>query len=1038
MKKLVISLAVLMLILMQNVCAQTYLEDIYEDYYRILDEENKLQGDDYITRGEFIAILMNSFGYTSDLYLCTFYDVYESDWDYKYIATAQQKNITNGDGDNSFNSDLHIKVEDAIVFLSRAYRLDRLDIGEFDTDNVSRVSEYAKNFVGYALNENIYPFIDGKYSDGCDKLTVGAAIDLMVKYDELSKLGFGVVKFEPGYPKTDISGKSSSILINLKTDKPCVVYYSITENNGLNNNYVPPVESVDMVLTSISSAKTQVSVNINAEQKKKYDIFFVLKSQDGKKSGVYSLRNISVLPFTQGNGTQKNPYKIYSVYQFEQMRNYPDKCFELCVDIDYNKSWIPIGSMRNESNFSGTFDGGGHYIKGLEIDVMDNAALFAVLENATVKNLYVDADVKGVNYVGVIAGISDNSTIQNCHISGNVSAGQNIAGGIVGKNNGYVIDCVSAVYEVKSNSYAGGIAGTNYGKIQECISGVERVKSGIYASSVAGINSGGLIENCVGASIEVSNDLSLQNGRITTNKENGKTINNYAYQDMLAGDNVYSGEDFQDGAEVTWDELTNDEFYKEKLSWNFWQNWTFENSPSYVLPMRSKVSEIKLIPGITVYSPQRIATEEDLMAIAKNLDRHYYLSNNITLNYLNSKEKHWVPLGTSDEYGNIYNSFTGTFDARGYTIKNLRLSRSPGLMQNGLFGIIYGGTVRNLKLEDVSGGVKGSVGAVAGINYGLIENCEVTGTLDVYDRNSESVIGGICAINYTNVISCDSEIKIKADTESATIGGVVGSNEGFIFDCSHIGEIRSIQGGKSSNVVVGGISGSNYGGFIYNCYAYNQIESNSNTGYCGGIVGLMNSGEVYKCSSDGKINFSSERKKNSYAYAGGISGISGGGLFMNSFSNSIITTDANTGYAGGILGFSENTNVQNVYSITKINQNSKPESSFAGGIVGYSDNSYILGSVAINSYIKSDGITGEISAYTQSGMVDNNYSCNTSDSSVNTFKDISFYFTPVADDGKLGWDSVEFGGEVWTKSSNRTYPFPVLFGVKNQGNFYFN
>ena len=200
----------------------------------------------------------------------------------------------------------------------------------------------------------------------------------------------------------------------------------------------------------------------------------------------------------------------------------------------------------------------------------------------------------------------------------------------------------------------------------------------------------------------------------------------------------------------------------------------------------------------------------------------------------------------------------------------------------------------------------------------------------------------------------------------------------------------------------------------------------------------MNNGEVYKCSSDGRIDFSSEKKRKSYAYVGGLTGIISGGLLMNSFSKCDIAINSDTGYAGGISGFAENASVQNVYSITAITQNSTPQSAYAGGIVGYSDNSYILGSVAINSYIKSDGNTGEISAYTKSGMLDNNYHCNSSDKSINSFKNVKFYFTPVYDGGKLGWDSVEFGGDVWTKAENRNYPFPVLFGVKNQENYFFN
>ncbi len=1052
LKKLIIICAVLLFMFTQNVYAKTYLETVHEDYYKILEEENKPQGDDYITRGEFVALLMNSFGYTSDLYLCTFYDVYESEWDYKYIASAQNKNITVGDGENEFNSDAYLRVQDAIVFLSRAYRIDSMDIGKYSQNDEIGAEEYARDFVGYALNEGIYPQINGVYYKGYDKISVTDALDLMNKYDELSKIGFGSVKFLKGYPKTEDSGRSSSILIKLKTDKPCVLYYKMVEKNGNYVDYTPQVESVDSFLTSISVANTEVSVNIPAEQRKAYDIFFVLEGEDGKKSGIYSLRNVSVLPFTLGNGTKQNPYKIYSAYQFEQIRNYPDKCFELCTDIEYNKDWIPIGSMFNEENFSGVFDGGGHSITGIRIDVMDNAGLFAELDNATVKNLYIDAVVKGNRYVGVIAGISNGATVSDCHVGGVVFAEENIAGGIVGKNDGEIINCLSAVYSVESESYAGGIAGINYGTIKNSLSAVERVSAGMYVSSVAGVNSGGRIENCVGASIEANDDLAIQSGRITTNKENGTTLNNYAYSDMLSGDNVYLGKDQPDGAEVSWSELTSLEFYKEKLNWDFLNKWTMKNAPAFMLPTLKNVKKPELTPGLTVYAPKKISTEAELKAIGENLNAHYYLSNNITLEYKNSNEDYWTPLGISDEYGSLHTSFTGTLDGRGYAIKNLKLSHIGGIMQYGLFGVLYGGTVRNLKITNVSGNVRGTVGAVAGVNYGLIENCHTSGTLNVYDRNGESLIGGICAINYTNILYSDSKMKIIADTESASLGGICGSNEGFIYDCTHDEQIKSIQGGKSSNVVVGGIAGSNYSGFIYSCYAYNSIDSDSNTGYLGGIVGLMNGGEVYMCSSGGKIHFASEKKNHSYAYAGGICGIISGGIVMNSFSQSDIETDSDTGYAGGISGLSENASIQNVYAINKILQRGNVENVYAGGITGYSESSYIQGNVAINPHIETYGAYGEICAYARGGEANNNYSydsmrvnakakefcVNGIKTDLKTLKNIDFFFAPVYSGGLLGWDSFEYGGQAWIKSDNPNYSFPVLYGVKNQDNFYNN
>ncbi len=1051
MKKLFV-LVILMFVCAHNVYAKTYLETIYENYYQILDEENKSQGDDYITRGEFVALLV---GKTNEEYICTFYDVFESKWDYKYIAKAQNKKITLGDGDNAFNSAEYLKTEDAIVFLSRAYNLDKLSMGDYSVDGIKNISDYAKNFVGYAINEGIYPKTNGEYVSGNDKISVKDALFLMDKYNELSEKGFNSARLLEGYPRLEHSQSTKSVAFTIKTDRPCIVYYTMLENEGNNFDYFVPAERVDMFLTSVSKANKEIMIKLDAQPKKVYDIFFVLEDENGKKSGVYSLKNVSVLPFTLGDGTKQNPYQIHSAYQFEQIRKYPDKCFLLCVDIDYNKEWIPIGSMRNEKNFSGVLDGGGHYIRGLKIDVMNNAGLFAEIDNATIKNLYVDADVRGRSYVGVIAGISNKGTITDCHVSGRVKADENIAGGIVGKNDGDIKNCVSAVYSVESSSYAGGISGTNFGNIESSISAADKVSSGMYASAISGINSGGMIRDCVAVCTEVNNDLLSKTGRISTNKENGGTYNNYAYADMLSGESINVGKDLQDGEEVSWDELTSKEFYEKNLGWDFENKWTMKNSPEFMLPALKNVHKPMLISGMTIYAPKKISNEEELKDISKGLDKHYYLANNIYLEYKNSNDKCWEPLGISDAYGNLYNSFTGSLDGRGYAIKNLKISHLDNVMQYGLFGVIYGGTVRNLKLENVSGDVRGTVGAIAGVNYGIIENCSVKGNLNVYDRNGESVIGGICGINYTNIISSDSEVSIKADTESASIGGISGSNEGFIYDCSHIAQLKTVQGGKSSNVVVGGISGSNYSGFIYNCYAKNDINSDSNTGYCGGIIGLMNGGEIYKCSSDGLIYFESQRKNNSNSYIGGICGLISGGLVMNSFTKSEIDANSNEGYVGGISGFCENANIQNVYTISKISQQGNDkilDSSYAGGISGYCQNSFALGSVAINPEIVTNGVCGEICAYAQGGSFDNNYSYDkilmlgkTGDFSVSGTKkayselrNTKFFFLPVHKDGLLGWEWTEDNGGVWKKSQNSSYPFPVLVDVKNQEDFHNN
>ena len=59
----------------------------------------------------------------------------------------------------------------------------------------------------------------------------------------------------------------------------------------------------------------------------------------------------------------------------------------------------------------------------------------------------------------------------------------------------------------------------------------------------------------------------------------------------------------------------------------------------------------------------------------------------------------WTPIGPDEG-----SSYTGTFDGKGYTIKNLNVSGSGNI---GLFGYVSGGTIRNLT-------VAGSVTATGG------------------------------------------------------------------------------------------------------------------------------------------------------------------------------------------------------------------------------------------------------------------------------------------------------------------------------------
>ena len=126
------------------------------------------------------------------------------------------------------------------------------------------------------------------------------------------------------------------------------------------------------------------------------------------------------------------------------------------------KDWTPIGtSFRNK--YTGTFDGGGHTIKGLTVTTNDQfVGLFGSIGYAgTVKNVMME-DVqitsnRSLDFAGGVAGHS-NGTIENCSVSGSVS-GTVFVGGVVGAQwNGSTTGCSSSA-TVKGTVEVGGVAG---------------------------------------------------------------------------------------------------------------------------------------------------------------------------------------------------------------------------------------------------------------------------------------------------------------------------------------------------------------------------------------------------------------------------------------------------------------------------------------------------------------------------------------------------------------------------------------------------
>lgn len=183
----------------------------------------------------------------------------------------------------------------------------------------------------------------------------------------------------------------------------------------------------------------------------------------------------------KGSGTKSDPYLIENKSDLEKLRDLVNSedyapAFKSCyylqtVDIDLNdEKWIPIGKVWANGEqtaslrFEGHYDGGQHWIYGLNVDEETKfAGLFGCVNSGTVENLAVEGTVSGKEAsVGGIVGEIQGATISGCCFIGDVTGGSTAAGGIVGYmwQSGTVQNCyhIGSVKTSDTHS-AGGVIG---------------------------------------------------------------------------------------------------------------------------------------------------------------------------------------------------------------------------------------------------------------------------------------------------------------------------------------------------------------------------------------------------------------------------------------------------------------------------------------------------------------------------------------------------------------------------------------------------
>ncbi len=167
----------------------------------------------------------------------------------------------------------------------------------------------------------------------------------------------------------------------------------------------------------------------------------------------------------------------------------------------YNRLWVPIGTSYH-SAFKGTFDGQGHTVSNMTIDIDKNFTL----SNSEGEDFYV----------GFIGGAYNRRPIKNVHVTGDVSVSVTgtgelfvSIGGVVGMNNGSTESCsfvgdihVTTDLSSRSDVHVGGALGYNngpYSELNNCYHiGNITVEAGAgdhYVGGVLGENLNGAFSN---------------------------------------------------------------------------------------------------------------------------------------------------------------------------------------------------------------------------------------------------------------------------------------------------------------------------------------------------------------------------------------------------------------------------------------------------------------------------------------------------------------------------------------------------------------
>lgn len=567
-----------------------------------------------------------------------------------------------------------------------------------------------------------------------------------------------------------------------------------------------------------------------------------------------------------GNASESVYVEVSTGEQLKAIQNADSKAlgynYALMGDINASdvEDYVAIGTG---SEFTGTFDGRGNRIIGLDTtkdsnggnrNTLTNAGIFSsVGKGGVVKDVNIySGTFTGTTTAGAVAGVN-NGRIEGIVTFGNTvtvtgdNSNVSNAGGIVGVNNSgtfennandgeltggiYDVESTGSVIAGSSSAVAGGLVGTNNGGLANSFSdsavtvatGVTLDKDTTALGGVVGINNG---------NVQYVDSLGVTNGGATGSSNIGGIIG-------TNNGNMYSGynESIVSGKDNVGGIIGENEGKYENDKWN-----------------GGTVANVVNATGVT---------------------------------------------GTGNKVGGLL----------GTNIGSVENGRNNGTITGNEYvgGLVGNNASKNSVLtnlvNDSSAAITGEryVGGIAGSNAGTITtgNEETDETVNLINRGTitgQQYVGGVAGSNSGTITNANNDVELNVKDSTATgndaaeyFGGIAGVNTGTINKATNTADVNA-----DGATYVGGIVGQNNG-------TLKDMAGNSGnvTGkdFVGGVAGQNNT------ALDGVIASNDGTVKATEGGAGGIFAENTGDITNSTLTNNkIVAGTGTTGATGGIIG----------------------------------------------------------------------------------------------------------------------------------------